>query len=828
MSRLPTLPAAELRRFTGNRRSLVALIAIVLVPLIYGGLYTWANQSPQTRLDQLTGAVVNLDQPVTLTHPDGTKQLVPLGRSLTGKLTTSTSPSNFHWVLADAPSAADGLASGRYAAVLTIPAGFSAAAASTAGDPALAESARVRIETDDAVNYLSGTLGTSIATAASAQLARELTSSYLTALYDGTATLKDQLGQAATGAGDLSTGAATLADGTARSGTGAQRLASGVASLAEGADTLAAGAAALATGSGQAAGGAAALSSGLARLDTATSTLPTQTRRLAEGASAAASGVSAVSAGAAALATGTAAVSDGAGQLAAGVAPLVSGADAFTTGAAQLSAGATQFAAGAATFAGSVGPLATGAAQSATGAAALSTGVASYTGSLDVLAASCPGSGAAPAFCAGLQQLAAQSGELRTGAASAAAGAAQVADGVSGLQSGATRLGSSAASLGTAATDLASGATSLGDGVSKFAAGLARLAAGAQRSAAGAADLAAGAAKAADGTSTLATGADQLADGIPAVSAGIHQSAAGALALATKLPALTSGASKVSTGSASLATGAYQAAGGASRLADGLDQLDSGATRLASGAQDLGDGLREGVAKIPSYTDTEKKQLAAAASAPVLADAVRLNPVKDNGSGLAPYFAALALWVGSMAIYLLLRPLSARALASSASATRVALAGYLPGALLGALQGIALALLLQYAVGISAASVGALIALAALAGLTFTAMNQALVALFGTPGRFLAVILAGLQLTSAGGTYAVQTAPVVFQWLHGVLPLTYAVDAFRHVIAGSGLGVGHDVVVLLLWLAGGLCVSVLAARRQRTWTLARLHPRVAV
>ena len=48
-----------------------------------------------------------------------------------------------------------------------------------------------------------------------------------------------------------------------------------------------------------------------------------------------------------------------------------------------------------------------------------------------------------------------------------------------------------------------------------------------------------------------------------------------------------------------------------------------------------------------------------------------------------------------MAIYLLLRPLSARSLASSASATRVALAGYLPGALLGALQGVALALLLQ-------------------------------------------------------------------------------------------------------------------------------------
>lgn len=104
MSR-PALPAAELRRFAGSPRALLALFALVLVPLVYGGLYTWANESPTTRVDQIAAAVVNLDQPVTLKGADGKDQIVPLGRVVVGKLTSSASPSNYSWTLTDAATA---------------------------------------------------------------------------------------------------------------------------------------------------------------------------------------------------------------------------------------------------------------------------------------------------------------------------------------------------------------------------------------------------------------------------------------------------------------------------------------------------------------------------------------------------------------------------------------------------------------------------------------------------------------------------------------------------------------------------------------------------
>ncbi len=813
MSRRPTLPAVELRRFTGSPRALLALFAVVLVPLIYGGLYTWANESPATRLDQRQAAVVNLDQPVTLTRPDGTEQLVPMGRQVVGKLTGSTSTSNYSWVLTDAAEAAGGLDEGRYAAVLTIPADFSAAATSVNGPPADARSARLQLRTNDAVNYLDGTLGRAIATATSAEASRSITEGYLGAMYAGYSTLHDQLGSAADGAGKLASGADDLASGATAAASGAERLTSGSVQLADGADALRAGAAALASGAGQAASGAATLAAGMSALDAKASGLPSGTRQLADGATALAAGASQLSGAAAPFGVGVTQFQAGVTQLSSGTPQLVSGAQTLSTGAGQLSGSAGQ-------LSGGIAPLVAGAAQTAQGAATLATGVTAYTTGVDGLSQACAGSGAAPTFCQQLAGLAGQGAGLRAGADGVSAGAASVSGGLAGVQSGLTRWADGAVDWAAGAVAWADGAAAAAKGASQLFGAAGQLAEGAQGIASGAAQLAPGAAQLASGTTTLA-------DSMPALSNGIHDLATGTATLAGKLPQLASGASQLASGAGKVADGASLSAEGTASLRDGVTSIASGSSQLGSGATELRDGLQSGVSKIPTYSEAERAALAAAAATPVTAEATRINAVKNNGSGLAPYFMAIALWVGGLALYLLLRPLSLRALASSAPSPLVALAGYLPAALLATVQGIALALVMHYVVGVQAASVTRLAAVAVLAALTFTAINQALVAMFGTAGRFIAVVLAGLQMTSAGGTYSVETAPVLFQWLHDLLPLTYAVDALRKVIAGSSVGLSHDITVLVLTLVGSLLVSMYAARRQRTWTITRLRPTVA-
>ncbi|MGO1397937.1 MAG: hypothetical protein ACTHVO_06040, partial [Brevibacterium yomogidense] len=56
-----TLPWLEMSRFGRSALSKAAIVAILIVPTIYAGLYLTANWAPTDNLDRLDAAVVNLD-----------------------------------------------------------------------------------------------------------------------------------------------------------------------------------------------------------------------------------------------------------------------------------------------------------------------------------------------------------------------------------------------------------------------------------------------------------------------------------------------------------------------------------------------------------------------------------------------------------------------------------------------------------------------------------------------------------------------------------------------------------------------------------------------
>ena len=106
----------------------LTLIGVLLLPVVIGGILVAALYNPVERLDSLNAAIVNEDEPVTIDD-----QTVPLGRQLTAGLVEGSDEldSNLTWTISNADDAADGLADGTYAAVITIPENFSAAATST-------------------------------------------------------------------------------------------------------------------------------------------------------------------------------------------------------------------------------------------------------------------------------------------------------------------------------------------------------------------------------------------------------------------------------------------------------------------------------------------------------------------------------------------------------------------------------------------------------------------------------------------------------------------------------------------------------------------------
>ncbi|GLY49637.1 YhgE/Pip domain-containing protein [Lentzea sp. NBRC 102530] len=306
----------------------------------------------------------------------------------------------------------------------------------------------------------------------------------------------------------------------------------------------------------------------------------------------------------------------------------------------------------------------------------------------------------------------------------------------------------------------------------------------------------------------LATGADQVADGAEQLSA--------------KMPGLAAGVVKLDDGATAVNTGLQQ-------VATATPQLKDGAAQLATGAADLSTGLSGGVDKIPNQDDPTRAAIAQAIGDPVAVRGLSQTKAATYGAGLAPFFLGLATWIGAFVLFLLLRPLSRRALAAGQSALRVALGGWLPGALLGIVQVLVMFTVVRFVVDIEPSNPLGTFGFLALMSLTFVAILHALNAAFGAVGKFLGLILLILQLVSAGGTFPWQTIPVPLYPLHYGLPMGYAVDGLRHLMYGGDLGsVGKDALILLAWLVGALALTSVAAYKQRVWTASKLKPELVL
>lgn len=882
MPLLPTMSSSELSRLSRGIFGKLVVLALIVVPTLYAGLLTWSSLDATSSLDAVPAAVVNLDEPATVRDANGKKQTVPLGRVVAGQLVGGEAANNLNWQLTDADSARAGLEDGTYYAVLTIPKTFSKAATSTA-DPDSARQATMRLETNDATSYLAGNIAAAISTEVTTATGDRLTTQYLDRIYLGFNSLHANMVKAADGGekladgtGALRSGSAGLDEGAHQLTVGLQQLAGGTGQLASGNAELASGAAVLATGAQQLAAGNAQLASGLQEAADNTAALPGQAQQLADGAAALQTGAQQLSSGAGQLASGldqarrltaalpgqASALADGSGQLLTAVTQLgtaagglAEGAQGVADGGSRLADGAEQLATGASRLTAGTREQADGADALAGGAAGVSDGVDDYTRAVSALAGQCETATQGPAsdaFCAQLTRVAGQGGALREGAAQTATGARALATGSEQLADGAADLAQGAAPLRTGADALAQGASRLDSGASQFATGAGRLSSGGDELgdglralAQGAPQLVSGAGAAADAADQLATGADEmatgagrlstgldaLAQGAPQLSAGIAHAADAAGQLSTGAGRLSTGATQLSTGAQQAATGARQvdegarsAVGGSARLEDGIGSLRAGISQVDNGTRDLAKGLAEGAKQIPTYDPEQRDRLATVVAEPVGADGVRLHRVAAYGQGLAPYFVALGLWVGGMALFFMLRPLPRRAIASTAPSWRVTLAGFAPAAMFGVLQAAVLTAVLLWGLDLQIASPWLFLGFAVLASLTFCAINHALVAALGPTGRFLGLILIVLQLSAAGATYPIETSPGLFQWLHPLLPLTYAVRAFRSLIAGGTLHLGPAAAVMVCWLIAALLITLLSARRQRRWSVARLRP----
>ena len=267
----------EWQRLIHNPLLIVVLLAIVLIPSIYAGLFLASMWDPYGELDKLPVAVVNNDKPVIY---DGEE--INIGDELVKNLKEDASL-NYHFV--DAATAQTGLKNGDYYMIITIPEDFSHNATTVLDDePSKME---LQYETNPATNYVAMKLSESAMTKMELSLERKVTETYAETLFTKLTTIGNSLDDASDGASQildgekaiqdgvdqLSDGTSQLKDGTDKFEDGIVSYTEGVTKINEGTSAVSSGAASVSSGATEVANGASAVANGASSLNDGLDTL---------------------------------------------------------------------------------------------------------------------------------------------------------------------------------------------------------------------------------------------------------------------------------------------------------------------------------------------------------------------------------------------------------------------------------------------------------------------------------------------------------------------------------------------------------------------------
>ncbi|SFR75075.1 putative membrane protein [Microbacterium azadirachtae] len=454
--------------------------------------------------------------------------------------------------------------------------------------------------------------------------------------------------------------------------------------------------------------------------------------------------------------------------------------------------------------------------------------------------------------------------KLANGAKSAATGAAALPDGATKLADGAGQLADGASQLSNGLGTIANGITAAQTGANKIGAGLSQGADALETPGRGVTDLIAGANQTAQVAGVTSTGVDGLKTGLDdavtmcnaatqkdlcallkdlsGTATAIQPAATGAAAgsasvasgvtplaalpgqfraaadgvnqLSDGLGRLADGTTQSATGAGNLATGATGLQSGATQLADGATQLSTGVGSLATGTAGLATGLHQAADSLPKRTDSQASSLAEVVADPVKAD----TSGGMFGPTAIPLLAAVVLWFGGLVSFLVMRAFTARALTSRRPSALLALRAFAPAAALGAGQGLLVALVVEVVAKYDPARWWGFAGVAVLAGVAFAAVNQALVAVLGGIGRWIAAVI-GVAALGAG---IISTLPGWLATIAGALPTSPAATALL-----GDQGTGSAVAALVVWTVLALVATTLAVTARRTTsTRAILAPAV--
>ncbi|MGV3489083.1 MAG: YhgE/Pip family protein [Tuberibacillus sp.] len=738
---------SEVRSFFSEKRHYIFISAILLVPIIYAGMFIWSFWSPYDHTDHLPVAVINNDTGATLAG-----EKVNLGDDLVKELKKNKS---FEWHFVDAEEAKKGLDENRYYMTMTIPSSFSKN--TTTVMEMRPERPTLYYHLNSGYNYISSMITDSGAQKIKNKLASEITKTYTENLFNKIDDLTDGLKKAADGAGDLNDGVKKELDGLYAIKANLEKLGDAGIKLQDGAKALAA--------------GAGDLKDGIRQVQDGTDALYQKTK-------ANTSSINDLAAGAKTLADKTAELNKGLAGMASGNRQMIDqlNSAALAQGLDQLSKGLDAEYQGLQALNEKVEPLSHIDTQMdqlnqwMSGAAALFSKIDAYNGTL---------TDDQKAQFAEIKKL---SDQLQ----SQLVGMNETASTLDELK----QLPAAIQKLTDGQKDLMNGFNDLNTQLQKLAAGLTALQQNIQQLPNATAQLAGGAQKVSDGTGALNKQWSALVSGIGQVNDGEQKLISGSLSLQQNLQTLEQSLAQMNEGSGQLTDGAGQ-------LADGMKDIQKGSGQLSNKLNDA-----YGQSKDNHLASDNEKMFANPVKAKKSA-----GTVNKYGQGFTPYFLSLGLFVGALlltVIYNIRDPYR-----KPRNGFAWALGKYIFLMLVGLIQALIADVIIMALIGVHVDQPLLFIAFSVLTSWTFMAIIQFFVSSMRDPGRFLVIIILVLQLTTTGGTYPIELLPPVLYDLHRFLPMNYSIAGFRNLVAGGQTDLlAHNSLMLLIFLVITLICTV--------------------
>ena len=764
---------SEFLKILRTRKLLIAIIGVMTIPVLYSGTYLWAFWDPYAHLDRMPVAIMNNDQGAVY---NGEK--LTIGKDLVENLKEKK---GFDWNFVSANKAKKGLENQDYYLEIEIPKDFSKNATTLQSDHP--EKLNLIYTVNEGTNYLSSKIGDSAIEKIKEEVSSSVTKTYAESMFDSLKDVANGLNKASDGAGELSNGIAdaksgseSLADGIKTAGNGAAQLENGSKAVDDGAKTMKENLEVLAeksvdfsTGLASASSGSQQVQSGLQQFSTGLSQMKDANTKLLTGATQAEAGTKQLSDGLASAAAKLPSLQSGSQQLADGSSQLPDSLDKWKTGANQTKAGADSVSQGLEQLLGQVSSMADNTTD--------------------------------PAEKAKLTA-------LKDSLTQLSQGSQQVASGVGNLSS-------SAGQIKQGADSLAAGASQLNQGQEKLANGMNQLSGGAKQVVDGQGQLKQGLAQFGSKLDEAQTGFNQIVNGSSSLTSGLGQLASGSTLLQDGTNKLAQGANQLASGTTSLYTGEKDLNNGMTKLADGSSDLTSGMTKLADGSKELSDQLDNG-AKDASDVKANNRVYDMFAKPVTLKD-TKMNKVPNYGSGLAPYFLSLSLFVGALMLSVIFPMFQPASEPKSGFSWFLGKAGVILAVGIG--QALLVDAIMLLGLGLEVKSVPYFILLSIITSWTFLAIIQFLVTTLDNPGRFLAVIILILQLTGSAGTYPIELGPTFLQHISHFLPMTYSISGFRAVISTGDFGFmwensGYLAVFFVLFLAATMSFFIVKFKRQ--------------